>query len=48
MKALKGNLAKIILSDEKGKIAMKSFIASGESSAIITLSNGKSYRVFNK
>tara|TARA_S200002703_G_C3689120_1_gene211585 strand:+ start:248 stop:394 length:147 start_codon:yes stop_codon:yes gene_type:complete len=48
MKALKGNLAKIILSDEKGKIAMKEFIASGEYSAIITLSNGKSYRVFNK
>jgi len=48
MKALKGNLAKIILSDEKGKIAMKEFIASRESSAIITLSNSKSYRVFNK
>ncbi len=48
MKALKGNLAKIILSAEKGKIAMKVFLASGESSAIITLSNGKSYRVYNK
>lgn len=48
MKSLKGNLAKIILSDEKGKISLKAFIASGEPSAIITLSNGKSHRVYNK
>ena len=48
MKALKGSLAKRIQLDPQGRLELQRFIASGEASAVITLSNGKSYRVYSK
>ena len=46
MKALLGNLAKIIKGDVKGNKQLKAFISdSSKESEIITLSNGKKYRV---
>jgi hypothetical protein len=46
MKALLGNLAKKIKGDVKGNKELKAFISSGsKESEVITLSNGKKYRV---
>ncbi|MCK8123866.1 hypothetical protein MTF66_02570 [Pseudoalteromonas sp. 2CM39R] len=46
MKALLGSLAKIIKSDSSGNQQLRQFISSSsKESTVITLSNGKKYRV---
>jgi hypothetical protein len=45
MKALLGNLAKKIKGDPCGSEQLKAFISSSSEYEVITLSNGKKYRV---
>lgn len=46
MKALVGNLAKMIRGDRDGRKQLREFIASGSTEpALITLSNGKKYMI---
>lgn len=48
MKAPKSKLASIIQNDSKGAIELRNFISSGKSECVITLSNGKKYKIFSK
>ncbi|MBB1300994.1 hypothetical protein H5183_06565 [Pseudoalteromonas sp. SR44-8] len=46
MKALLGNLAKIVKGDPSGNRQLREFISSSsKESTVITLSNGKKYRI---
>ncbi|MEZ8028332.1 hypothetical protein [Enterovibrio norvegicus] len=45
MKALMGNLAKLVRKDKEGKQGLREFITSGKDEMVITLSNGEKFVV---
>jgi hypothetical protein len=45
MKALMGDLAKIIRMDPKGREQLKTFLSDKSQTTVITLSNGKKYSI---
>jgi hypothetical protein len=47
MKALLGNLAKIIKNDPDGKKQLKDYISNSSQDSVITLSDGKKYKISN-
>ncbi|AUR91519.1 hypothetical protein NVP1161O_077 [Vibrio phage 1.161.O._10N.261.48.C5] len=48
MKALKGKLARLLLSYVEGRDALRYIIRSGEDTVTVTLPNGKTYIITNK
>ncbi len=47
MEALKGDLAKLLLSSEGGRVALRKHLLTGKDITVV-LSNGKSYTLTNK